>query len=118
MLAKQKHPGQRNNLDALCKRYNVDNSQRDFHGALLDAEILADIYLIMSGGQVSLDISATVLAKTDDLYDVGSRDQDNERRSTLRVIRASEDEVRLHMAKLRSIKQEAGYCIWLQKGNH
>ena len=118
MLAKQKHPGQRNNLDALCKRYNVDNSQRDFHGALLDAEILADIYLLISGGQVSLDISATVLAKTDDLYDVGSRDQDNERRSTLRVIRASEDEVRLHMAKLRSIKQEAGYCIWLQKGNH
>jgi DNA polymerase-3 subunit epsilon len=118
MLAKQKHPGQRNNLDALCKRYNVDNSQRDFHGALLDAEILADIYLLMSGGQVSLDIGATVLAKTDDLHDLGSRDQDYERTSTLRVIRASEDEVRLHMKRLRSIEQEAGYCIWLQKDNH
>ncbi len=56
-LARQKHPGQKNNLDALCKRYGVDNSQRDLHGALLDAEILADVYLLMTGGQVNLNIS-------------------------------------------------------------
>ncbi len=53
-LARQLHPGQRNSLDALCRRYNVDNSGRDFHGALLDAELLADVYLAMTGGQATL----------------------------------------------------------------
>ena len=55
-LARNKHPGQKNNLDALCKRYNVDNSQRNLHGALLDAEILADVYLLLTGGQVTLSL--------------------------------------------------------------
>ena len=55
-MARQLHPGQKNNLDALCKRYQVDNSQRDLHGALLDAEILADVYLAMTGGQVDLSL--------------------------------------------------------------
>lgn len=54
VLAKQKHPGQRNNLDALCKRYNVNNSNREFHGALLDAELLAFVYLEMTGGQLDM----------------------------------------------------------------
>jgi len=57
-LARQMHPGQRNSLDALCKRYAVDNSQRDYHGALLDARILADVYLAMTGGQAALTLSA------------------------------------------------------------
>jgi DNA polymerase-3 subunit epsilon len=57
-LARQMHPGQRNNLDALCKRYSVDNSHRDFHGALLDARILAEVYLAMTGGQATLVLSA------------------------------------------------------------
>ena len=52
------HPGQRNNLDALCKRYSVDNSRRDYHGALLDARILAEVYLAMTGGQAKLTLSA------------------------------------------------------------
>ena len=50
-MARKLHPGQKNNLDALCKRYQVDNSQRELHGALLDAEILAEVYLAMTGGQ-------------------------------------------------------------------
>ena len=54
LLARQKHPGQKNNLDALCKRYEIDNSHRSLHGALLDARILGDVYLAMTGGQVSL----------------------------------------------------------------
>lgn len=54
VLAREKHPGQRNNLDALCKRYNVNNSNRKLHGALLDAEILAFVYLAMTGGQSEL----------------------------------------------------------------
>ncbi|MGB5716746.1 MAG: DNA polymerase III subunit epsilon, partial [Gammaproteobacteria bacterium] len=55
-LARRMHPGQRNSLDALCRRYEIDNSQRELHGALLDAEILADVYLAMTGGQVSLSL--------------------------------------------------------------
>src|ERR1700722_4907512 len=55
-LARQMHPGQRNNLDALCKRYSVDNSRRDYHGALLDARILAEVYLAMTGGQANLTL--------------------------------------------------------------
>ena len=54
VVARQKHPGQKNNLDALCKRYDIDNSNRQYHGALLDAEILAAVYLAMTGGQRSL----------------------------------------------------------------
>ena len=57
-LARQMHPGQRNTLDALCKRYSVDNSHRDYHGALLDARILAEVYLAMTGGQANLTLSA------------------------------------------------------------
>jgi DNA polymerase-3 subunit epsilon len=57
-LAKQMHPGQRNNLDALCKRYSVDNSHREYHGALLDARILAEVYLAMTGGQANLTLGA------------------------------------------------------------
>jgi DNA polymerase-3 subunit epsilon len=58
VMARQKHPGQRNTLDALCGRYDVDNSRRDKHGALLDAEILADVYLAMTGGQRALSLDA------------------------------------------------------------
>ena len=57
-MARRMHPGQRNGLDALCKRYNVDNSARELHGALLDARILADVYLAMSGGQAALGLDA------------------------------------------------------------
>lgn len=59
LLARGKHPGQKNSLDALCKRYGVDNSQRELHGALLDAEILADVYLLMTGGQTALSLSSS-----------------------------------------------------------
>jgi DNA polymerase III subunit epsilon len=65
MLARRKHPGQKNNLDALCKRYDIDNSQRSLHGALLDARILADVYLVMSGGQTSLGLEAEHGVETD-----------------------------------------------------
>lgn len=108
-LARNKHPGQKNNLDALCKRYNVDNSQRDLHGALLDAEILADVYLLMTGGQVTLglgeDQSTTggrVIART---FSAG--------RPRLKVIRASEEELTAHETKLDHLDQvsEEG-CVW------
>lgn len=59
VMARQKHPGQKNNLDALCKRYDIDNSHRTVHGALLDARILADVYLFMTGGQTILGLDQT-----------------------------------------------------------
>src|SRR5690606_15200911 len=62
VMARQRHPGQKNNLDALCARYGVDNSQRDLHGALLDAEILADVYLLMTGGQTALALAGSEAA--------------------------------------------------------
>ena len=61
-LARSRHPGQRNSLDALCKRYGVDNSRRDLHGALLDAEILAEVYLAMTGGQSALELKESISA--------------------------------------------------------
>ena len=57
-MARKKHPGQKNNLDALCKRYGIDNGHRELHGALLDAEILAEVYLAMTGGQTALLLDA------------------------------------------------------------
>lgn len=115
IMARQKHPGQKNNLDALCKRYGVDNSQRDLHGALLDAEILADVYLFMTGGQRALSLNN------------GTADEDNDDNDTtvirrvsehivLPVIAASEAELALHEEKLGSIdKISQGNCVWLQK---
>ena len=64
VLARDMHPGQKNNLDALCKRYGIDNSHRELHGALLDAEILADVYLMMTGGQTDLNLSGNNQANT------------------------------------------------------
>ena len=100
ILARGKHPGQRNNLDALCKRYGIDNTQRDLHGALLDAEILADVYLVMTSGQSSLSLreesteAAVKFSK--------SRKLDPTRTPSL-VIRASAAELRAHAARLDEI---------------
>ncbi len=114
-LARQKHPGQRNSLDALCKRYQIDNSHRDLHGALLDAEILADVYLVMTGGQVSLQLQA------DESGDVlVSGEIPIRRLSSLRealpIIRAHGDELTQHEARLAAIeKASEGRCLWLQQ---
>lgn len=114
-LARELHPGQRNSLDALCKRYAVDNSTRDLHGALLDAEILAEVYLAMTGGQATLDLSAAapVAAANAHLQSGASV-----ARGPLRVIRASDDEREAHQARLRAIDEASdGGCIWRQLEN-
>ena len=95
-LARHKHPGQRNSLDALCKRYGVDNSHRQLHGALLDAEILADVYLLLTGGQVTLGLGDVV--KESSAGPLNTRV--NADRSALKVIKATEDELRAHEARL------------------
>jgi DNA polymerase-3 subunit epsilon len=113
-LARQLHPGQKNNLDALCKRYGIDNSQREKHGALLDAEILADVYLAMTGGQVSLSLGSGD----------GARQSGGDRirrlaadRPPLRILRADEREQTLHNERLEAIDQASGgNCLWTRLG--
>lgn len=111
IMARSRHPGQRNSLDALCQRYAVDNSSRDLHGALLDAEILADVYLTMTGGQTALAL--------------GGDDGDSQGRSRPRglirlpkdrprlpVVEPSESELAAHEAQLDSIAAAGIEPLW------
>lgn len=110
VMAREKHPGQRNSLDALCKRYGVDNASRTLHGALLDSEILADVYLMMTGGQTALLLGGQ---DSDESSGVGSsviRRLDASR-SPLPIIHASTDELDEHNIKLDALGAE---CIWRQ----
>jgi len=108
-LAKELHPGQKNNLDALCKRYAVDNSNRTLHGALLDAELLAEVYLAMTRGQESLmiDMAPPPQAVAADASLTPS--------VPLSVLYASAEELEAHTALLADIdKASKGACIWQQ----
>lgn len=110
-LARDMHPGARNSLDALCKRYGIDNSHRELHGALLDAEILADVYLIMTGGQTDLMLGDEDSDGADEVeLDLSGLQVDV---SSLPVIRASVDEANAHEAYLDLLdkKCEAG-SVW------
>ena len=114
LIAREKHPGQRNSLDALCKRYGVDNSQRDLHGALLDSEILADVYLVMTGGQTALLLSSQNSGDSGST-EVGSiRRLDPQTRPQLQVLRASEAEMAAHAARIEAIEKAAGFAVWSQ----
>lgn len=108
LLARQTHPGQRNDLDALCRRYDIDSSQRELHGALLDAEILADVYLAMTGGQTALLLD-----------EVSSSDKPvqklhlSDSRKKLKVVNASEEELAAHENWLKLLDKESrGKCLW------
>lgn len=110
-MARKLHPGQKNNLDALCKRYGVDNSQRELHGALLDAEILAEVYLTMTGGQTALRLGeqegSGQAANTSEKFQL-SRD-----RPALRVVRADPEEMTAHQDRLEAIEKTAGApTVW------
>ena len=106
-LAREKYPGQKNSLDALCRRLNVDSSHRELHGALLDAQLLAEVYLAMSGGQgdLGLAVSSEILHTRAPMPP--------EARPALRVLRASAEELALHAARLTHIESaSAGKCLW------
>lgn len=114
-MARKNHPGQRNSLDALCKRYNVDNSRRELHGALLDAEILADVYLAMTGGQIAMLLEA----ENESSPSQQAQEQAaavrtvNADRPRLKVIRSSPEEAEAHAARLEAIaKASSGNCLW------
>lgn len=113
VLARRKHPGQKNNLDALCKRYGVDNTQRDLHGALLDAEILADVYLLMTGGQTALSLGQSNKSGEEDSGGQERRPVSAER-PALKVISATEAELEAHREKLAAVEKAAGHCLWTE----
>ncbi|MGH8278893.1 MAG: DNA polymerase III subunit epsilon [Gammaproteobacteria bacterium] len=109
-LARRLHPGQKNSLDALCKRYQIDNSSREYHGALLDAQILADVYLAMTGGQASFALDTTSGRS-------GVRGSGVERAERtgvpLVVLPASPAELEAHRKRLQAIrKASGGKCLW------
>jgi len=110
-LARQMHPGQRNSLDALCKRYSVDNSHREYHGALLDARILAEVYLAMTGGQAMLTLSAeSDTARSRARQAAPPRYADGAR---IIVIRPSESEAAAHEHVLALLdKASSGNTVW------
>ncbi|MBX3666454.1 MAG: DNA polymerase III subunit epsilon [Burkholderiales bacterium] len=105
-MAKDLHPGKRNGLDALCDRYQIDNSARTLHGALLDAELLADVYLAMTRGQESLIIEAETV-RTEVSVTGFSREG-----LKLAVLRASPDEIAAHEAQLVDIDKASGGALW------
>jgi DNA polymerase-3 subunit epsilon len=118
VLARKMHPGQKNNLDALCKRYGIDNSQRDLHGALLDAEILAETYLAMTGGQTMLSLGGQ--GGHDDGFNSGLAAYEPRmikiEPDQLKVIRASDEELAFHEARLAAINDASGgRCVWLNE---
>ena len=110
VMAKQMHPGQRNSLDALCRRYGIDNSHRDLHGALLDAEILADVYLAMTGGQVDLGLSLESPAKAADDDETHLQAE----RPAVLVLKANKEELSLHEARLNDIEKQSGHVVYRQ----
>jgi DNA polymerase-3 subunit epsilon len=110
-LARERHPGQKNSLDTLCRRYGVDNSQRDLHGALLDAEILADVYLAMTGGQASLRLHDVSILNPSP----SQHGQQLHNRPRLRVICATPEELAAHQERLAAIDEASnGSCLWKQ----
>jgi len=110
-MARSLHPGQKNSLDALCKRYNIDNSQRTLHGALLDAEILADVYLAMTGGQAALFQDSHDVSKQGTLQSAARVLDDA--RVLLEVFHPAAEEIAAHQAWLEEIEQKSGgKCLW------
>ena len=111
-VARHKHPGQKNNLDALCRRYQVDNSQRELHGALLDAEILADVYLLMTGGQTNLFGQAAAAESTDVNSASGVSPTMDFSGFDLAVVKASDAEAQAHQTFLQTMRDKGAQPLW------
>lgn len=107
-MARQRHPGQKNSLDALCSRYGVDNSQRELHGALLDAEILAEVYLLLTGGQTALALAGDELSVESSGTATTLIRRISSERPRLRVVRAADQELAAHELRLQEIDKSSG----------
>lgn len=110
-MARELYPGQRNSLDALCKRLGVDNSRRDLHGGLIDAQLLGDVYLAMTSGQVAFDLG----------FDSAGEQKQTAVQAPVvlrvrpRILRAATDELMLHEQRLDALdKSSGGKCVWRQ----
>ncbi len=110
LMARKMFPGKRNSLDALCTRYDIDNTKRTLHGALLDAEILADVYLAMTGGQTALAFSQD--KNNDNTSQFASTHRQIQRQGSLKIIPASDQEKAEHVRLLDLINKKAGKCLW------
>jgi DNA polymerase-3 subunit epsilon len=106
-FARERHRGQRNSLDALCKRYEVDNSERKLHGALLDSDLLARVYLAMTGGQGSLFAQGEQV-----IADKQSESLQLNRRKPLPIMSVTAEEEQAHLEFLELLKQSSGRCFW------
>ena len=111
LLARERYPGQRNSLDALCRRLGVDNAHRQLHGALLDAQLLAEVYLAMTSGQSELGLAAgaadaagAAKAGKVEFETTGERPR----------VRVAADELEEHAARLQALRKKAGTCLWLE----
>ncbi|MGQ0525541.1 MAG: exonuclease domain-containing protein, partial [Betaproteobacteria bacterium] len=110
-MARDVHPGKKNSLDALCERYQVDNSQRTLHGALLDAQLLAEVYLAMTRGQESLAIEVQHAHAGDAVPEFSTAHLD------FVILKASEEELAAHLHALAEIdKASGGACLWKRVG--
>ncbi len=109
LMARQRYPGQRNSLDALCKRLGVDNSQRQLHGALLDAQILMDVYLALTSGQgeIGFDSEAPPQAAAEVAFVAAGEAAPRPR------VRVSAEEAEAHVARLAGLAKKAGQAVWL-----
>ncbi len=108
-FARKKYPGARASLDALCKRFGIDNSHRELHGALLDAEILAEVYLAMTGGQFSLmDFDEGEITQQQGIIRLSAD------RPKLKVVTCTDQELEAHQQRLETIEKASGTCIWKQ----
>ena len=108
-LAKEIHPGKRNGLDALCDRYQIDNSARTLHGALLDAQLLAEVYLAMTRGQESLVMEVETVQLDISVVEVERCDV------SILVVKATEDELAAHQAHVEDLqKASGGKCLWVE----
>lgn len=112
VMARKKHPGQRNNLDVLCKRYGIDNSHRELHGALLDAEILADVYIMMTSGQASLGLSEAEIESRKPRQARQEKSLHTATHDPICVQKASQSELCAHERKLAEILESSGACVW------
>ncbi len=110
VMARKKHPGQRNSLDALCKRYGIDNSHRELHGALLDAEILSDVYLLMTGGQTALLLGDEADEQGEEGYAIKRLPTE---RAKLKVVQCTDAELEAHNEYLQFLDKQSGeQCLW------
>ena len=111
-IAREKHPGQRNSLDALVNRYEVSGYDRELHGALLDSKILGDVYLAMTGGQSTLDFTT----QNEDLEQTNQTTSSNDTDLNLKVVNLTKEEDQLHLDYLERMKEETGTIpVWFSK---